>query len=597
VRRISPLLALALAVGCAASSDRTAGSDPGGAGGKGEVPSGIPSGGPLATAGPDRRVLPGDVVRLDGRGSSRGEDGRAISFLWSQEEGPRVALDDPSATVASFVAPARDASGGDRLVFRLLVSDGSRLSADRVAIEVVDRPEQIAPAPVVLGGADQEVLRGARVQLPLPTFVDAGCLGEADPDECLSRPPAFCWTQVEGTPVAIDEPCDGAASFDAPSRAGVLTFRLDAHRHDGSNRSALCLADGAPSPDRPFCAPPDHVRVFVRERDARRFAPVAEVDVMPTSIQASGPLVAVERTSASYPQEVVLYARHGDPTGLQTNTLWGWRPLVGVPRFEDSALTGEGIFQDLKFVLRPDPGWPRTIGIAFEAQYNRVRAAPAAVVLSWRPPTDLEPLAAEGAAACGPAPDGWCAPFAPGDEVVLRGAASPRSVETCWEQLAGPPVELEPEAGCLPGVVDRTFTAPEVPEGAAGIALSFRFTARDGGPLSSPPDVAVVRVAPQVEAPEVELIVPEELRPGEPAILAVVPADGTAVAASRWRSVWHPDSPEVTMLPTADCAPAGACVAVEAGPEAAGSTARFEAIVTDEAGATFVRRVDLAVAE
>lgn len=595
MRLFSPLLSLAIAAGCAASADMGGSFDPGGSGGKGEVPAGVPSGGPLATAGPDRKALAGDVVLLDGRGSSRGEDGRAITFLWSQEEGPRVALDDPSATVARFVAPPRDALGGDRLVFRLLVGDGARFSADRVAIEIVDRPEQIEPAPVVLGGADQEVLRRARVQLPQPAFVDAACLDDDDPDECRARPPSFCWTKVEGAPVTLEDPCDGEASFEAPARAGVLTFRLDAHRGDGTNRSPLCRADGAPSPDRPFCAPPDYVRVFVRERDARRSPPNAAVDVMPAAFQAPGPLVAVERPQATYPQEVVLYARHGDPSGLQTNTLWGWRPLVGEPRFEDASLTSEGISQDLKFVLRPEPGSPRTVGIAFEAQYNRVRAAPAAVVLAWRPPTDVPPLQAEGAPACGPASAEWCAPFSPGDEVVLRGAASPRTVESCWEQVAGPPVALEPEAGCLPGIVDRTFAAPAIPEGATGVALSFRFTARDGGPYASAPDVVVVRVAPQVDPPSVELTVPDELRAGEPALLEAVPV--AAGTTTRWRRAWVPGAPTVTVIPLADCAPSGSCVAVEAGQDAIGSTAYFEAIATDGRGATFVRRVAIPVEE
>lgn len=597
MRLFSPLLALAIAAGCAASDDVGGASDPGGSGGKGEIPVGVPSGGPLATAGPDRKVLAGELVLLDGRGSSRGEDGRAIAFLWSQEEGPRVALDDPSATVARFVAPPREAAGGDRLVFRLMVGDGSRFSSDRVAIEIVDRPEQIEPAPVVLAGADREVLRRARVQLPFPTFVDAACLDDDDAQACLERPPSFCWTQVEveGEPVALDEPCDGLASFDAPSRAGVLTFRLDAHRGDGTNRSALCRADGLPSPDRPFCGPPDYMRVFVRERDARRLPPNAAVDVMPAAFQAPGPLVAVERPQATYPQEVVLYARHGDPSGPQANTLWGWRPLVGEPRFEDSSLTSEGLSQDLKFVLRPEPGSPRTVGIAFEAQYNRMRAAPAAVILAWRPPTDVPPLRAEGAPACGPASADWCAPFSPGDEVVLRGAASPRTVESCWEQIAGPPVVLEPEAGCLPGLVDRTFAAPAVPEGAPGVALSFRFTARDGGPLASAPDVVVVRVAPQVDPPPVELTVPGELHAGKPALLEAAP--GAAGTTTRWRIAWSPDSPAVSMLPLADCAPSGSCVSVEAGQEAIGATAFFEAIVTDGAGATFVKRIGLPVVE
>jgi len=591
VRRFSPLLAVAviaagLSVACAADSADRSSADPGGSGGGGEIPADVPTGGPLATAGPDRRVLAGELVSLDARGSSRSEDGRAIAFFWTQEEGPRVALDDPSATVARFVAPPRTARNGDTLVFRLQVSDGARTSFDRVAIEVVDRPEQITPALVALGGADQEVLRGARVQLPAPTIVDAACLD----DGCQVETTSYCWSQVEGAPVVLDDACDGSASFDAPARPGVLTFRLDAHRGGAENRSPLCGADGAPSPDRPACAPPDFVRVFVR--DSVHAPPLAWIK--PAS---SGPLRVVGGPAAGYPQEFELNAGHYDPgSEIRTNTLAGWRPLFGDPLLTGVGLTSEGMLLNSELVQPREPGWPRVVGIAFEAQYGRMRAAPAAVVLAWRPPSDRPALVARGDAACGAASDEWCAPFTPGEVVTLRGGApghpAPDTLESCWEQIAGPPVALEPDAGCRPGLVDRTFVAPEVPAGAPGLALSFRFTVRDGGPLSSPPDVVVAQVTAQAAVPPVELVVPAELHPGMPALLQATGAVGMAV---RWRKVWTPDSPNVSLARIADCEPAGSCATIVAGEDAVGHSASFDALVTTASGETWTRRVELPV--
>ena len=589
MRRFSPLLAVAaiaagLAVACGADSAERSSADPGGSGGGGVLPADVPTGGPLATAGPDRKVLAGEVVSLDARGSSRGEDGRAIAFFWTQEEGPRVALDDPSATVARFVAPARTAREGDRMVFRLQVSDGARASFDRVAIEVVDRPEQIEPALVALGGADQEVMRGARVQLPAPTFVDAACLGE----DCQGETPSYCWSQVEGAPVALEDACDGVASFDAPARPGVLTFRLDAHRTEGANHSPLCRAVGAPSPDRPSCAPPDYVRVFVREQDTRS-PPSAWIKRENVPIPR---LLVEERPAASYPQEIVL-------TGAsvpQPLTLAGWRPLLGDPLLSGVGLTSEGMLLDAQLVLSREPGWPRAVGIAFEAQYRRMRAAPAAVVLAWRPPVDHPSPVARGSAPCGPASEDWCAPFVEGDVVTLRGEVpghgAPASIESCWEQLSGPPVTLEPDAGCLPGLFDRTFVAPAVPEGAPGLGLSFRFTVRDGGPLSSLPDIVVVQVVAQAEVPPAELVVPAELHPGSPALLQAAGATGMA---ARWRKVWMPDSPIVSLATIADCEPAGSCATVVVGEDAVGRIATFDALLTDASGATWTRRVEIPV--
>ncbi|HEY0841146.1 MAG TPA: hypothetical protein VGD74_13240 [Vulgatibacter sp.] len=598
-------MALALAAwaaGCGADLLDKGSGWMGGEGGTDGGASPVPSGGPLATAGPDRRALAGSRVLLDGRGSSRPEDGRSIAFLWTQEAGPRVALDDASATVASFVAPPRNAREGDRLVFRLLVGDGSRTSLDRVAVEIVDRPEQLVPAPIALGGADQEVLREARVTLPAPAFVDPAC--DAD---CAGDALPFCWTQVEGTPVIVDDPCDREVSFVAPASPGVLTFRLDAHRGDGTNRAAACRPDAEPGADRPFCAAPDYVRVFVRDRDPRRGAPSVFIDFDGNPLPRVGPPLVVDSAAANYPRKLTVFASHRDPSGQQTNSFFGYRPIVGEPPLDEAVeaglglLTSEGMLQALKLELPREPSWPRTVGVAFEAQYNRVRAAPAALVVSWRPPAGAKPPIAQGVVPCGPSSDKWCGPFVPGDVVTLRGLApghpDPDALESCWEQLSGPAVSLEPAPGCMPGLVDRSFVAPPLAASAKELPLSFRFYLRDGGPLSSAPDVVVARVAASVQVPAFSVAVPEVLSPGMAGLAKVVASPRDLGLAIRWRQVWTPPSHRVQVAPLADCTPPGSCVSVTAPAEAAGHSIVLEAIATDVSGSTFTRRVTIPIEE
>ncbi|HLE47115.1 MAG TPA: PKD domain-containing protein, partial [Candidatus Thermoplasmatota archaeon] len=59
---------------------------------------------PTASAGPDRTVVEGAVVVLDGSGSVE-PDGEAVSFTWTQVAGPVIALGGPSTSSPTFTAP------------------------------------------------------------------------------------------------------------------------------------------------------------------------------------------------------------------------------------------------------------------------------------------------------------------------------------------------------------------------------------------------------------------------------------------------------------------------------------------------------------
>ena len=93
---------------------------------------------PVADAGPDVSVRPGEGVELVGA-ASFDPDGDALSFHWVQVAGPRVAL-EPSARVANpaFEAPRID---GRALVFELRVSDPlGHASVDTVVVSVSRQP-------------------------------------------------------------------------------------------------------------------------------------------------------------------------------------------------------------------------------------------------------------------------------------------------------------------------------------------------------------------------------------------------------------------------------------------------------------------------
>ncbi|MFK7975638.1 MAG: carboxylesterase family protein [Halioglobus sp.] len=81
---------------------------------------------PIADAGTDLTVLEGDMVTLDGSGSSD-PDGTIVSFAWTQTSGPEIQLGDTDGAILTFQAPATDATSA--LDFALSVVDDLGASA------------------------------------------------------------------------------------------------------------------------------------------------------------------------------------------------------------------------------------------------------------------------------------------------------------------------------------------------------------------------------------------------------------------------------------------------------------------------------------
>ena len=87
---------------------------------------------PIADAGPDQFVTPGDIVTLDGSASSD-SNGSIIAYEWVQIGGTAVVLDDEEDAITFFTAPNEI----DIIRFRLTVWDDEiNESTDEVDITV-----------------------------------------------------------------------------------------------------------------------------------------------------------------------------------------------------------------------------------------------------------------------------------------------------------------------------------------------------------------------------------------------------------------------------------------------------------------------------
>lgn len=151
---------------------------------------------PLADAGPDQAVNPGDLVAMDGAGS-RDADGAIASFQWRQISGAAVQLLNANREIASFIAPGP----GNSLRFELTVIDDDGLSdTDEILVVIAGGT---AP-PTANAGPDVAVPEGNITALN-------GTRSRPDPDELI-----FFWRQLSGPAVTLSDPTDPRPTFLAP---------------------------------------------------------------------------------------------------------------------------------------------------------------------------------------------------------------------------------------------------------------------------------------------------------------------------------------------------------------------------------------------
>jgi hypothetical protein len=109
-------------------------------------------GAPTADAGKDKNVTEGEVVTLDGSGSSAAGGATITTYLWEQIDGTAVKLSDTSAVKPTFTAPNVGAAG-ETLRFRLTVTDSNKLTdVDNIDVKVNDAPLQPAGPPATSSG-------------------------------------------------------------------------------------------------------------------------------------------------------------------------------------------------------------------------------------------------------------------------------------------------------------------------------------------------------------------------------------------------------------------------------------------------------------
>jgi hypothetical protein len=166
---------------------------------------------PIANAGSDRTTGLAVAETLDGRGSSD-PDGDTLTYTWTLLAGSATAAlqTNPDGTARMPGQPNPSV-----VVYGLVVSDGELASAQD-EVKVAISPSGTNQAPVVDAGFDQDVSRGASVQLN--GFAQ-------DPD---FQPIGFQWRQTGGPAVTFSHPRDPSATFTAPAVDAVLTLELRA---------------------------------------------------------------------------------------------------------------------------------------------------------------------------------------------------------------------------------------------------------------------------------------------------------------------------------------------------------------------------------
>ncbi len=178
---------------------------------------------PVADAGVDQTVTENVPVALSG--SAIDPENTALSYEWTQVDGPTVALAGVYTANPTFTAPdiAGGAPGSATLVFQVTASDlvpadrcgGIASGTDTVVVTVDNR---VRP-PVADAGDDLVVYEDDVVGL------DGS--DSSDPDDDVLE---FAWIQTAGTPVVLTGGDSDGPTFVAPPQTGggseVLTFEL-----------------------------------------------------------------------------------------------------------------------------------------------------------------------------------------------------------------------------------------------------------------------------------------------------------------------------------------------------------------------------------
>ena len=164
---------------------------------------------PVADAGDDRQGFAGQVVMLDGTGSSD-LDGVIAQYAWSSDTAS-VSIEDADQSTARFIAPDVEADTTIRVTLRVTDNEGASATD---AVQVTMAPNA---APVADAGADQSTDEGNTVIL--------SAAASSDPDDGIAT---YAWTQVDGAVVELIGADSAVTSFLAPDveQETVLSFEV-----------------------------------------------------------------------------------------------------------------------------------------------------------------------------------------------------------------------------------------------------------------------------------------------------------------------------------------------------------------------------------
>jgi hypothetical protein len=176
---------------------------------------------PVADAGTNQNVNEGDLVTLNGSGSTDPDDGIA-AYYWEQIGGTSVSLSNYAAIQPTFTTPDVGPAG-EALTFRLIVTDYGNLQASDTCIVNVFSIDWENQPPTADAGLDQtgtfSVEEGSTVTL------DGS--GSTDPDDGIV---SYLWEQTgTGAAVTLSDPATIQPTFVTPViDAGevTLTFQL-----------------------------------------------------------------------------------------------------------------------------------------------------------------------------------------------------------------------------------------------------------------------------------------------------------------------------------------------------------------------------------
>ncbi len=188
---------------------------------------------PIAKAGVDQSVRPGEAFVLSGENSSDPDgEGDIASYKWTQIGGSTAVLKNSDKAKANGVAPSQE----DTLRFKLTVTDQSGATGEDTV--VVNVAETNLP-PVAKASANPALA-------PTGSTVNLIGSGSSDPE---GGDLTYQWVQVSGTPVTINDFSSENASFTAPAGPQGLEFELrvtDDLGAEATARTVVNVGSGVP---------------------------------------------------------------------------------------------------------------------------------------------------------------------------------------------------------------------------------------------------------------------------------------------------------------------------------------------------------------